>query len=64
MRHRPLFIGHGLTDIDVPAPTTLAFAEALTAGRQPVALKVYDTDHSGAFAESLPDVLPFVNSLF
>ncbi|MFI5499254.1 alpha/beta hydrolase family protein [Nocardia asteroides] len=61
---RPLFLGHGLTDIDVPAAPTIAYAESLRATGQPVTLEVYNTDHSGALTQSLPDALSFVDNLF
>jgi hypothetical protein len=61
---RPLFIGQGLADIDVPAPGALAFAAALRANGQQVTLRTYNTDHSGALTQSLADAIPFVEALF
>ncbi|TQM30169.1 alpha/beta hydrolase [Nocardia bhagyanarayanae] len=61
---RPLFLGQGLRDTDVITPATLAFAATLQANGQPVTLRTYDQDHSGAVNASLPDSLPFVRNLF
>ncbi|MCC3313731.1 lipase family protein [Nocardia africana] len=61
---RPLFIGQGLTDVDVPAPGALALAAAMKANQQPVTLKIYPTDHSGTLVQSQADVEPFVDELF
>ena len=62
--NRPVFIGQGLTDIDVPAPMALALAAAMKANGQPVTLRVYNSDHSGTFIASQRDVMPFVDRLF
>ena len=61
---RPLFIGQGLTDIDVPAPLASAFAARLAANGQPVTYKAYPSDHSGTFVQSQADTIPFVARLF
>ncbi|MEV0028516.1 lipase family protein [Nocardia sp. NPDC050793] len=61
---RPLFLGQGLRDTDVITPATLAFAATLQANGQPVTLRTYQQDHSGAVNASLPDSLPFVRDLF
>lgn len=61
---RPLFLGQGLRDTDVVTPETLRFAAVLTANGEPVTLKVYPTDHSGAVNASLPDSVPFLRGLF
>lgn len=60
---KPLFMGQGLRDTDVITPETLRFGATLIANRQPVTLRTYPTDHSGAVAASLPDSLPFVAHL-
>ncbi|MEH3153862.1 MAG: alpha/beta hydrolase [Gordonia paraffinivorans] len=57
---RPVFLGQGLTDIDVPAPFALSLAAQLTANRQPFELHVYPTDHSGTVYASQRDSTPFV----
>ncbi|KAA0020226.1 lipase [Antrihabitans cavernicola] len=62
--NRPLFIGQGLTDTDVPAPLATAFAARLAANGQPVTFKTYPTDHSGTFVQSQADAIPFVERLF
>ncbi|KAB7758463.1 lipase [Mycolicibacterium phlei DSM 43072] len=61
---RPIFLGVGLLDRDVPPELTLRFADALTAHGQDVTLKVYpDEDHSGTVLASLPDSTPFLAGL-
>ena len=58
---RPVFLGVGLQDRDVPPELTLRFADALTANGQDVTLKVYpDADHSGTVLDSIPDSTGFV----
>ncbi|MGJ0118883.1 alpha/beta hydrolase family protein [Williamsia sp. MIQD14] len=57
---RPIFLGQGLTDTDVPAPSALSLAAQLTANRQPVELHVYPTDHSGTVYASVKDSTPFL----
>lgn len=57
---RPIFLGQGLTDIDVPAPFALSLAAQLTQNRQPFELHVYPTDHSGTVYASQRDSTPFV----
>jgi len=61
---RPLFIGQGLTDIDVPAPSAFSLVAALTANGEPVTFKTYPTDHSGTLVDSQADTIPFVRGLF
>ncbi|MEU8896714.1 lipase family protein [Nocardia sp. NPDC048505] len=61
---KPLFLGQGLSDTDVITPATLLFAEKLKAGGQPVTLRTYNADHSGAVNASLVDSVPFVRNLF
>lgn len=58
---RPLFLGVGMQDRDVPPDLTLRFAEQLRAHGQDVTLKVYpDADHSGTVLESIPDSTAFL----
>lgn len=61
---RPLFIGQGLTDTDVPAPAALSLVAQLKANGQDVTLHTYPTDHSGALLQSRVDSIPFVKQLF
>ncbi|OBG91299.1 lipase [Mycobacterium sp. E136] len=62
---RPIFLGVGLLDRDVPPDLTLRFADELTANGQDVTLKVYpDEDHSGTVLASLPDSTPFLARQF
>lgn len=58
---RPIFLGVGLGDRDVPPNLTLRFNDRLVADGQDVTLKVYpDQDHGGTVLASLPDSTPFV----
>ncbi|WP_072806930.1 lipase family protein [Rhodococcoides yunnanense] len=61
---RPVFIGQGLTDVDVPAPAALSLVAQLKANGQDVTLHTYPTDHSGALLQSQADSVPFVKHLF
>ncbi len=61
---KPFFMGHGLTDTDVPYAATAAYAARLKANAQPVTFITYRTDHSGALTRSQADTLPFVRALF
>ena len=58
--HRPIFLGQGLQDIDVPAASALVLYAQLKANNQPVQLHVYDTDHSGTVYASIRDSTPFL----
>ncbi|WP_460358692.1 alpha/beta hydrolase family protein [Mycobacterium sp. ZZG] len=58
---RPVFLGVGMQDRDVPPNLTLRFSELLTDNGQGVTLKVYpDSDHSGTVLASIPDSTPFL----
>jgi acetyl esterase/lipase len=58
---RPIFLGVGLLDRDVPPSSTLSLSDELEANGQPVELHVYpDADHSGTVLASLPDSTPFL----
>lgn len=58
---RPVFLGQGLLDEDVPAPSALSLYAQMKANNQPVELHVYpDKDHSGTVLTSLQDSTPFV----
>ncbi|BBY16768.1 lipase [Mycolicibacterium litorale] len=60
---RPLFLGVGLRDRDVPPSSTLSLYDQLTANGQDVTLRVYpDQDHSGTVLASLPDSTPFLRT--
>ena len=62
---RPIFLGVGLLDRDVPPSSTLTFDDALRANDQPVELHVYpDQDHSGTVLASLADSTPFLRAAF
>ncbi|MFW0797029.1 lipase family protein [Gordonia sp. CPCC 205515] len=58
---RPIFLGQGLLDTDVPAPSALSLYGQMLAAGQPVEFHVYPTkDHSGTVLASMPDSTPFV----
>ncbi|WLP92721.1 S9 family peptidase [Gordonia sp. NB41Y] len=58
---RPIFLGQGLLDADVPAPSALSLYAQMKANDQPVTLKVYpDADHAGSVLQSMPDSTPWL----
>lgn len=62
---RPIFLGVGLKDRDVPPSSTLKFADQLKANGQDVALYVYpDDDHSSTVLTSMADSTPFLQAQF
>ncbi|AKS35044.1 alpha/beta hydrolase family protein [Mycolicibacterium goodii] len=62
---RPIFLGVGMQDRDVPPALTLQLNDALRANGQDVTLKVYpDEDHSGTVLASVPDSTPFLRAAF
>jgi hypothetical protein len=62
---RPIFLGVGLLDRDVPPSSTLTFYDELVANHQNAVLHTYpDEDHSGAVLASLPDSTPFLAEMF
>ena len=59
---RPVFLGQGLLDLDVPAPSALSLAAQMTAAGQPLELRVYpDQDHSGTVYAATPDATAFLH---
>ncbi len=62
---RPIFLGVGLRDRDVPPELTLKFNDALVASGQDVTLEVYpDDDHSSAVLASMADSTPWLRAVF
>ncbi|MEU7769175.1 lipase family protein [Nocardia sp. NPDC049190] len=62
---RPLFIGQGTNDTDVPAPLTAKLVIDLELHGVRPEVHVYPgKDHSGTMAASLPDSVPFVARRF
>ena len=62
---RPIFLGAGLLDTDVPAKSSLLLYDQLKANNQDVTLKIYpEEDHSGTVLASMPDTTPFLRHLF
>ena len=61
---RPIFLGQGLRDVDVPAPSALSLYAQMKANNQPVELHVYPSmDHSDTVLASLKDSTPFVSRI-
>ncbi|WP_019969582.1 S9 family peptidase [Mycobacterium sp. 141] len=62
---RPIFLGVGLLDRDVPPKLSIDFDQQLVDHGQDVTLKIYpDGDHSGTVLASMRDSTPFVRALF
>ncbi|CAN5733331.1 prolyl oligopeptidase family serine peptidase [soil metagenome] len=62
---RPLFLGVGLQDHDVPPESTLTLYDQLVANGQDVELRVYpDQDHTGTVLASMMDSTPFLQRVF
>ncbi|GAA1482365.1 prolyl oligopeptidase family serine peptidase [Gordonia sinesedis] len=62
---RPIFLGQGLLDTDVPAPSALTLYAQMRAAGQPVELHVYPgEDHSSAVLASMKDSTPFLARIF
>ncbi|MFI8592163.1 lipase family protein [Dietzia maris] len=58
---RPVFLGQGLLDLDVPAPSALSLAAEMALNHQPLELRVYpDQDHSGTVYAATPDATAFL----
>ncbi|GAA1087027.1 lipase family protein [Tsukamurella strandjordii] len=58
---RPIFLGHGLTDIDVPIASGLSLAATLRLHRQPVSVHLYPTDHFGTVYAAADDAARFLD---
>lgn len=62
---RPIFLGVGLQDRDVPPDLTLKFYDQLVANGQNVELRVYPhDDHSSTVLASMADSTPFLQRAF
>lgn len=62
---RPIFLGVGMQDRDVPPSMSIALDDQLRANGQDVTLKIYpDEDHSGTVLASIPDSTPFLRAQF
>ncbi|MFS4490179.1 lipase family protein [Dietzia kunjamensis] len=58
---RPVFLGQGLLDMDVPAPSALSLAAEMAINRQPLELRMYPgQDHSGTVYAATPDATAFL----
>jgi predicted esterase len=60
---RPIFLGVGLQDKDVPPALSIQLDDRLRAQGQDVTLKIYpDADHSGTVLASMADSTPFLQA--
>ncbi|WP_240498194.1 lipase family protein [Williamsia sp. 1135] len=61
---RPVFLGHGLLDIDVPIPFPASLIAEMTVNREPVEVHVYpEDDHFTTMARSVVDATRFMNTI-
>ncbi|MEB3030445.1 alpha/beta hydrolase family protein [[Mycobacterium] nativiensis] len=61
---RPIFLGHGLRDTDVPPRSTQTLYQQLVDNHQNVELHIYpDQDHSGTVLASMPDSTRFLQRI-
>lgn len=65
---RPVFLGHGLTDTDVPSPIGLTlnsdmWLHQFIGSNVDVEVHWYPTDHSGAMRASVADSTPFLRRI-
>lgn len=61
---RPVFLGHGLLDIDVPIPFPASLVAEMVAAREPVEVHVYPADdHFTAMSASISDATRFMNTI-
>nr|WP_280238327.1 lipase family protein [Nocardia abscessus] len=59
----PLYLGQGLTDLEVPAPLTLELIAELRAAGTDLRVGFYPGDHLGAAREAFPDALAFLRGV-
>ncbi|WP_433192371.1 lipase family protein [Nocardia sp. CA-107356] len=57
----PLFLGQGLTDLEVPAPLSVKLIADLRSSGADLQVGVYPGDHLSAAAAALPDALAFLH---
>jgi acetyl esterase/lipase len=61
---RPIFLGQGLQDNDVPAASTMTLHQQLVDDNQNVELHIYpEEDHSGTVIASMPDSTRFLQQV-
>ncbi|CAJ1509963.1 lipase family protein [[Mycobacterium] holstebronense] len=61
---RPIFLGHGLLDTDVPARSSQTLYQQLIDNGQNVELHIYpDQDHSGTVLAAMPDATRFLHRI-
>ncbi|MEJ6550678.1 lipase family protein [Corynebacterium sp. USCH3] len=66
---KPVFVGHGLLDMDVPSPigvilNSQMWLNQFLGSNERVDVHWYPEDHSGAMVASMADSTPFLRSLF
>ncbi len=59
----PLFLGQGLTDLEVPAPLTLQLIAQLRSSGTDLRVGWYPGDHLGTAREAFPDALAFLRAV-
>ncbi|WP_228838282.1 lipase family protein [Nocardia amamiensis] len=59
----PLFLGQGLTDLEVPAPLALELIAQLHSSGTDLRVGWYPGDHLGAAREAFPDALAFLRAV-
>ncbi|MBF6167865.1 lipase [Streptomyces gardneri] len=59
----PLYLGQGVTDLEVPAPLTLELVAELHASGTDLRVGWYPGDHLGAAREAFPDALTFLSGV-
>lgn len=59
----PLYLGQGLTDLEVPAPLTLELIAELRCAGTDLRVDWYPGDHLGAAREAFPDALDFLRGV-
>ena len=65
---KPVFLGHGLLDIDVPSPVGIALNSELwlrqfTGANEQVEVHWYPTDHGGVMSQSFGDATAFMSRI-
>ncbi|GAB20134.1 hypothetical protein GOEFS_106_00300 [Gordonia effusa NBRC 100432] len=61
--NRPIFLGHGLFDIDVPITLPASLVAELTLHRQPFQLHLYASDHRGTVYQAANDAAVFMKAI-
>ncbi|WP_199921739.1 lipase family protein [Psychromicrobium lacuslunae] len=60
---RPIFLGQGIFDIDVPAPLSISLAAGLAFHQQDYELHIYPSDHTGTVYAAANDAATFMKRI-